>query len=147
MNKFHLVVLSLMSSIVLAASGCQTGDSGSDPFANEQGRQREFIAQAAQATFPEGDGEASQVVAIVRGENMMLANTSSTPYNDVSIWVNGNYVRRIPTIPPNGQVPLSLSSFYDKQGTRLTDFTANVNTVQFASGDTLYNAQGPVEMR
>ena len=133
--------LRILSATLLAAGFALTGCNKS-PFNSDT--QRERIADAAQMTFPDSEPAEGDVVAVVQGKTLTLANQGDRAYRDVQVWVNRNFVREISSIAPRAQFDLNLGEFFDSQGIKFTDQRAPVTDVNLFTNGELLTAGRPV---
>jgi len=142
-------VLILFGAVTLAVPlGCRTEAEVRNPFGRGSEERTQLAAHAAQSEYP-ADAEASdelRAAALVdrRANTIKVVNFSNEPIRDADIWVNGNFVHRVPSIPANGSVTLSRSDFYDGSGQNLASVQTAANRIQIVTGDELYNLLGPV---
>jgi len=140
-------IIAVMTAGLLV--GCQAGASF-DPQSGRQSEsdQTQLAAYAASSQYPR-DAEPSDdlraAALINRGDNTIrILNFGDRPLNDAVVWVNGAFVGRAASIPPNGSITLSRTEFYDATGRSLASQATSANRVQIQWADQLYNLQGPV---
>jgi hypothetical protein len=139
----------LLGALTLALPmGCRTEAEVRSPFGSTQGQRAELAAYAASQEYP-ADAEASdelRAAALVdrRANTIKIVNFSDQPIRDADVWVNGNFLHRVPSVPPNGSVTVHRNQFYDARGQNLAGVQTAATRVQIASGDELYNLLGPV---
>jgi hypothetical protein len=148
----HLLPALLIGGLCAAVgAGCSAGASFDPEFgrSNDNDAQRtQLAAFAAQQQFPR-DARASddlRAAALINREKntIRILNFSDRPLNDAVVWVNGAFVHRVSTVPPNGSVSIPRAQFYDSTGRSLSNQATSANRVQIQWGEELYNLQGPV---
>jgi hypothetical protein len=147
----HTLPALLLGSLALAGIGCSAGAEFDPQFGSSDqkaGQRTQLAAYAAQQQYPR-DATASddlRAAALIDREKntIRILNFSDRPLNDAVVWVNGAFVHRVETIPPNGSRTLSRAQFYDATGRSLAGQSTTANRVQIQWGEELYNLQGPV---
>ncbi len=132
----------------LSLAGCSAETELSNPFKGDaQAQHNKLAAYAATSKYPasQPSNDLRAVALISRGNgNIRLINTSDQALRDVRVWVDGNYVSRVDSIPPHGIVTLSRGDFFDSSGASLNKQNNPITKVQVESADHFYNMQGPV---
>ena len=151
MLRHVLPTLLIVGLCAAAGAGCSAGASFDPKFGrdNDNDAQRtQLAAFAAQQQYPR-DARASddlRAAALIDREDntLRILNFSDRPLNDAVVWVNGAFVHRVASVPPNGSVTIPRGQFYDANGRSLANQATSANRVQIQWGDELYNLQGPV---
>jgi hypothetical protein len=107
-----------------------------------------MAAWAATSDYP-SDAKASndlKAMALVdRASNTIrILNASDRAMHDARVWVNGSFVGRLDNLPPNGSATLQGSNFFDRTGSRLSEMSSTIKSVQLQVGNDVYNVMGPV---
>ena len=148
-NLFPALLLGALCAAI--GAGCSAGASFDPNFGRSDDNQAErtqLAAFAAQQQYPRDINASDNLRAaalIDREKNTIrILNFSDRPLNDAVVWVNGAFVHRVASVPPNGSVTVSRSQFYDATGRSLINQSTSANRVQIQWGEELYNLQGPV---
>jgi hypothetical protein len=141
----HMLIL-LGAAALAAPIGCRTEAEVRSPFRGGDDRAA-LAAHAARTQYPT-DVEASdemRAAALIdrRANTIQILNFSDQPIRDADVWVNGNFVYRVDSIPPNGSTTLSRNQFYDARGQSLANVQTTATRVQIVVEDELYNLLGP----
>ena len=144
MSLRHIVPVFVIGALSLA--GCQTGEVsrvGSQP--------RQEITFAATAEYP---GEAQlasssdlQVAAVdnTSMDRLELLNLTDNSIPASTLWVNGSFVKRIPTIPPRGTLIVKYGELLEAgRGTQdLKSVGQSARKVELQTQQGLVAVQGP----
>lgn len=106
----------------------------------------QLAAYAASTEYPGASSNVDNMnvgVLIQDNGDLRLINFSNQPINNANVWVNKQYVYRVPSVPAKGIVTLSRKLFYNPQGLDLTREKAPVGVVQVQMGNRLVDALGP----
>jgi len=78
-------------------------------------------------------------------DEIQILNLSDNAIPDPTIWVNGTYVRRVPTIAPRGSSTIGYSGLLQAGQTAMDFKRANqpVTKVELQTADGLFQVQGP----
>jgi hypothetical protein len=132
---------------VLAIGGCSSSAKLDNPFGRNGSSQAQLAAYAANSRFPStqpsNDLHATAVVAR-SNNNVTIFNAGGQPIIDARVWVNGEFVAHVLSIPAHGSVSLPRQAFYNGQGQSLSEVKTPAMSVQLQTPDKFYNLQGPV---
>jgi hypothetical protein len=107
----------------------------------------ERAAFANTARFPadmKASDELRATAIIDRSSNTVkIANPNAQEIRDAKVWIDGQYVVQVNSIPARGTVTINRSDLSDRNGNLPADLR-NVGQVQLQTRDNLYNLQGPV---
>lgn len=106
----------------------------------------ELAAYAASTSYPgNARSEDPALGAIVQDNgNVRIVNFSNQSINDTNVWVNQEYVYRVPTLPAKSIITLQRNWFFNSQGRDLSSEKNNISLVQVQTGEKLITLQGPV---
>ena len=139
MNRFVVVM------IVVVVAGCATKRvSGVDPEARQQ------IGYAATATYPGNpyqrpDKVNASAAVDHEDEEIQIYNLSDNAIVSPKVWVNGAYVRQLPTIGPRAAATVEYRGLL-QAGEPSMDFKRAgqaVSKVEIQTADGLFTVQGP----
>ena len=137
----------LLTVTGLAMAGCSAETQLSNPFGKGESAHTKLAAFAATSKYPTSQpANDLRAVAMINRSNgsVRVINTTDQALRDVRVWVDGNYVTRVDTIPSKGFVTLNRNDFFDSNGISLSTVKTPVNKVQVETPDKFYNLQGPV---
>ena len=111
---------------------------------------RDAIAYAATARYPgnpQWRTDKVQAAAVVDtdAEQVQVFNLSDNAIASPTVWVNGTFLRRVPTIAPRGSVTIGYGALL-QAGDPAMDFKRArqpVTKVELQTADGLYTVQGP----
>jgi hypothetical protein len=139
----------MLCVMVLAGGACTTRNVAQvDPEA------REAIGYAATARYTEGGVQRSdraQVAAVdyPKLKELEILNLRETALTSPTLWVNGAYVRRLPTIAPKGAAKVKYGALL-QAGQPGVDFAAAdqpVTKVELQTDQGMVTVQGPAIKR
>ena len=139
--RSHFILAGAVALLLLC---CETGEIrrvGDEP--------REAISHAATASYRGGavPSNTYQMAAVDDpGEKrVILYNLTDNSVPAATVWVNGAFVRQIPSIAPRGSAEVSYSELLEAgAGTRdLRALEQPVRKVEIEIADRLYTVQGP----
>jgi hypothetical protein len=145
-RRLRSLVLAVGSAVAL--TGCTTNRVAQvDPEA------RAAIGEAATASYT-GQPQRSdrlQVAAVdhPNSKEIELINLTPNAVPSPSVWVNGAYVRRLPTIPPQGTATVKYAGLL-QAGQPANDFAIarqTVTKVELQTGEGLFTVLGPAIKR
>lgn len=139
--RFRKCVPLLGAAALAMATACAT------PMDNNQSTEN-LAAYSAQTSYPDSvKNEDSTTMGAVYEPGVHLLrvlNFGQNSVNDADLWINGTFVFKVESIPPDSYVKLSLSKFYDHDGHSFTDTQATVTKVQLHLGDRMWTLLGPI---
>ena len=139
-------VSALAAGVFALAVGCETSQ-----IARVGDEPREAITYAATAKYP-GEAQLSRSsdikVAAIDNPNMdqlELLNLTDNSIPASTLWVNGAFVRRIPTIPPRGTLVVKYAELLEAgRGTQdLKSVNQQARKVELQTQQGLIAVQGP----
>jgi hypothetical protein len=135
----HLIIL----SGIIGIAGCTSGK-----IDTATRTQMAAFAASEDNAYP-NQAKASddlRVAAIVDREDgvVRVYNFTDERISNAKLWVNQQYVYRIPAISPNDSVKISRARLYNSRGASLSREKAPISNVQLQRGDELSNLMGPV---
>lgn len=131
----------------LFLAGCSTSAEVSNPFDENTSSEAQLAAFAASSQFPnqEASNDLTATALVHRDTGMIqIINASNKPLTNAKVWVNGQFVTKVNSIPANGSVRIPRSQFYDQTGRTLSGTNTTAQRIQLQTSDNLYNLQGPV---
>jgi hypothetical protein len=129
---------------LLLVGGCET-----QQISHVGDAPREQIAYAATAKYPaETPARAGLQVAAVDdpdGKKLTLLNLSDNAVPPSTVWVNGAYLRQVPTIAPRGMVDIHYSNLLmaGPSPQDLKQSGQSVRKVEMQTHDGFFTVQGP----
>lgn len=140
MIRHALAVLALC-----AVAGCSESASMNNPFASGAS-DAELAAYAANSRFPstQPSNDLRATAVVDRSGNITIYNATAKAITDARVWVNGEFVAHVISIPAHGSVMVTRNQFYNGQGQTLAVVKTAPTSVQLQTGNELYNLQGPV---
>lgn len=146
-NRLLCTVAVAIGSFLLV--GCAT-----KRVANVDPDARAAIGFAATARYPGNamNSTANVLLAALDYPNqhkLDVLNLSDSAVPDPSLWINGAYVRKLPTIPPRGTVTINYSGVL-QAGQTANDFERagqTVTQVEIQANNGLYRVLGPAVRR
>lgn len=107
-----------------------------------------MAAFAANAQYPR-DVQANRdmpLVALLNRDQttIRLINPTDQSMQNVNVWINGEYVQQVDTIPAHSTTRLNATNFYGNNGRSLTTDKVNVSRIEVQTGNTLHAVNGPV---
>lgn len=133
MTRFLFTIVA--STLLL---GCSMG--------NRTDRAAERAAFAASATYPQQQPSTDlPALALIDRDDgtIRILNPTDQAIRDANVWVNGNFVARVDSIPPHGGVTLRREVFYNPAGRSLSDLTTPATTVQLDSSGNFLHPSRP----
>ncbi len=129
--------MSLALTAVALIAGCSTSAS-IGPSAGEQPRLASFAASVTYPVNATPSRDYWQTVAVVgpNRDNLTIANPTDQPITDLRVWINGQYVTHIDSVPAYGAVTLRRADFYSGSGQMLSVPFANADRIELQIGDT-----------
>ena len=85
-----------------------------------------------------------QVAALMSGNTLKLYNFTNNTITDSSVWINGQYVSKVDTIPAMSAVTVDFSHFYNSSGLELNTDKTPVSRVVVESGSGVHQLLGPM---
>jgi hypothetical protein len=144
----RIVLTSALGLIIAAAVGCEGSGKLNSPYTGSEVEQRAQLAAFAAATdYPSDDPSNDLNIGVLidrRKDTITLMNFTDDHIRDATVWINGAYVRKVTSIPPNGKVTLPRNSFYDRAGGVFDSSATNATRVQLHTREGFYNLHGPV---
>ena len=145
MKKGFLV---LGAAALMGLAGCEAGMKIDPPSGGGNQETAQRAAFAATARYPGGAQPSAEQPLVFSmdkdGGDLRLMNPSNRPLTDANVWINGQYVQLVPSVPANGVVTLRRNEFYDAQGQNLQNAKATVERVEVQAGGQTIRASGPV---
>jgi hypothetical protein len=135
-----------------ALVGCEASarvGGGGDKSTPTQATQLAAFAANPDNQYP-AEAQASddlRAAAVVNRESQTFRvyNFGDEPIERAKVWVNGEYVYEVNSIPAKGSREFSATQFYRKDGRSLQSANVPIQRVQVQTGDdALANLQGPV---
>jgi hypothetical protein len=135
----------LIGLAVLA--GCQT--SGKSELGSKKGESPTKLAAFGGSSQYPRDMQVTRdlplTVMINRDrKSLRLINPTDQNLQDLKIWVNGEYVQPVDSMPAHSIVHLRYDNFYNNTGRTLTVDKVGVDRVELQTGDKLHFINGPV---
>jgi hypothetical protein len=121
-----------------------TGDTASQTSTKADPERAAFANTARFPADMKASDELRATAIIDRSTNMIkIANPNAQEIRDAKVWIDGQYVAQVNSIPARGTVTINRTELSDRDGKLPADLR-NVGQVQLQTRDNLYNLQGPV---
>jgi hypothetical protein len=101
----------ILTAVGLTAAGC------AEP-TTQTGRQ--YRAELARLSYPEAaeQGPSRDIHVVRRGDSIQVANRTARDYEDIQLWINSQYVRKIERLPIGTDNRYRLNAFVNRHGER-----------------------------
>jgi hypothetical protein len=107
-----------------------------------------LVAYSASTAYPDSlktDTSTTMGTVVESGVHMLrIENFGQNAISDADVWVNGSFVYKVASIPPDSYVKLDLSKFFDHDGHSFVDSQGTVTKVQLHLGDRMWTLLGPI---
>ena len=140
-----VVVLLASLSLLAWSGGCASGSNSLLPSKDKNlcKPKKELLAEAAQRSFPAeatSQGEAPMRAEIDYGLRVInIVNLSEQSWNNVQVWVNGEYACQVTALPVKRQVGVNFEVLYNKQGQQAPLSGVWVNKAQLVADGKVYD--------
>lgn len=140
-----LAGIALLASFGFAVGGCASGSNSilPNPDKDLQKHRKEYAADAAKRSYPADAPKGGR--ALMRSEVdyqlkvLNVVNLANADWDNVEIWVNGQYVCALSKLPAKRQVGINFNAFYTAQGQAAPPKGVWINKVEVLYNGSLYD--------